>query len=106
MEDFREIVDFVRTFIARKNSSLSLHLLIGRQVSTRYMGINVGRGEDKKNFAVEVLKIKITGPNRSHFSILDLPGIFMYDHNVRECEMVGVRDMVAQYMARPEHVVM
>ncbi|KAK3180847.1 hypothetical protein K4F52_007805 [Lecanicillium sp. MT-2017a] len=74
-------------------------------VSTRYMGINAGHGEDKKNFAVEVLKVKVTGPNRSHFSILDLPGIISYAHNVRENEMNGVRDLVAKYMARREHIV-
>lgn len=71
-----------------------------------YMGINPGRGINKKNFAVEVLKVEISGPTRSHFSILDIPGIFSNDFNVNEGEMLGVRNMVIEYMKQPESIVM
>ncbi len=70
------------------------------------MGINPGKGTRNKNFAVEVLKIEISGPTRSHFSILDIPGIFSNDFNVRAGEMDGVRSMVIEYMKRPENIVM
>lgn len=71
-----------------------------------YMGINPGKGASKKNFAVEVLKVEISGPTRSHFSILDIPGIFSNDFNVKDGEMAGVRNMVIEYMKQPENIVM
>jgi len=61
---------------------------------------------NRKNFALEVLKVEISGPTRSHFSILDIPGIFSYDFNVRDGEMAGVQTMVAEYMKQPENIVM
>jgi len=76
------------------------------KVTTKYMGINPGIGTNKKNFAVEVLKIEISGPTRSHFSILDIPGVFRFEYNVNESEMFGVRSMVIEYMRRPENIVM
>lgn len=70
------------------------------------MGINPGKSSNKKNFAVEVLKVEISGPTRSHFSILDVPGIFSNDFNVKEGEMSGVRNLVIEYMKQPESIVM
>jgi hypothetical protein len=70
------------------------------------MGISTGKASNKKNFAVEVLKVELSGPTRSHFSILDIPGIFSNDYNVRDGEMAGVQNMVIQYMKQPENIIM
>jgi hypothetical protein len=70
------------------------------------LGINPGVGKDKKNFAAEVLKIEVSGPNRSHFSILDIPGIIANDYNVQKHEVENVRDLVIEYMKQPENIVM
>lgn len=53
-----------------------------------------------------VLKIEVSGPNGSYFSILDIPGIFVNDYNVCDGEMDGVRNMVVEYMKQPESIVM
>lgn len=70
------------------------------------MGIVKGQGPDKKNFATQVLRIELSGPSRSHFSILDVPGVFSSSHAVNPGEMEGVKDMVVKYMKKPENIVM
>ena len=75
-------------------------------MSTKYLGIDPGIGKNKKNFAAEVLKIEVSGPDRSHFSILDIPGIIANDYNVKKHEMENIRDLVIEYMRQPENIVM
>lgn len=70
------------------------------------MGIRDGRGQNKKNFVAHVLRVELSGPSYSPFSILDLPGIFTSDHNFNEKEMEGVQKMVVEYMRRKENIVM
>ncbi|KXH46427.1 vacuolar sorting protein VPS1 [Colletotrichum salicis] len=74
-------------------------------ITTRYMGIKRGQGLAAKNFASQVLRIELSGPSRSHFSILDVPGIFSYAHDVNEDEEHGVRQMVGEYMRQPANIV-
>lgn len=82
------------------------HDLCEVQVSDDYMGIMPGPGSGKKNFACEVLRIELSGPERSHFSILDVPGVFTNPYDVKEDEMKGVQDMVVEYMKKDENIVM
>ena len=70
------------------------------------MGIQKGRGDDSINFVASVLKVELSGPNRSHFSIVDLPGIFASDHDTNTMEMNAVKKMVVDYMRMPENIVM
>ncbi|KAL9041562.1 MAG: hypothetical protein Q9214_004065 [Letrouitia sp. 1 TL-2023] len=59
-----------------------------------------------KNFSRDVLKVEISGPNRSYFSILDVPGVFQSaTHDVTRDERDGVREMVASYMAPKQSVI-
>jgi hypothetical protein len=53
-----------------------------------------------------VVKIVLSGPNRSQFSILDLPGLFTNDSDVNKDEMRGVKRMAIEYMKKPENIVM
>jgi hypothetical protein len=70
------------------------------------MGISTRKG-GKKNFSSKVLKIELSGPGRSHFGILDLPGIFgAATRNVTEDERIGVDKLVTAYMQRPENIIM
>ncbi|KAK2049090.1 vacuolar sorting protein VPS1 [Colletotrichum somersetense] len=75
------------------------------EISTKYMGIRRGQGVLAKNFATQVLRIELSGPTRSHFSILDVPGIFSYAHDVNEHEEDGVKLMVEEYMKQPANIV-
>ncbi|GKT89184.1 vacuolar sorting protein VPS1 [Colletotrichum tofieldiae] len=79
---------------------------IMEEISTKYMGIRRGQGLHTKNFATQVLRIELSGPTRSHFSILDVPGIFSYAHDVNEHEEGGVRLMVEEYMKQSANIVM
>ncbi|KAK1450438.1 vacuolar sorting protein VPS1 [Colletotrichum melonis] len=74
-------------------------------ITTKYMGIKRGKGHATKNFASQVLRIELSGPSRSHFSILDVPGIFSYAHDVNEDEEHGVRQMVEEYMRQTANIV-
>ncbi|WDK19490.1 vacuolar sorting protein VPS1 [Colletotrichum graminicola] len=84
VDDFKEIMD---------------------EISTKYMGIRRGQGVHAKNFATQVLRVELSGPTRSHFSILDVPGIFSYAHDVNEHEEDGVKLMVEEYMRQPANIV-
>lgn len=60
-----------------------------------------------QNFSDDVLKIEISGPDRSHFSILDVPGVFQsLTKNLTEKDKTGVNSMVSGYMASLQSVIM
>ncbi|KAK1595545.1 vacuolar sorting protein VPS1 [Colletotrichum navitas] len=84
IDDFKEIMD---------------------EISTKHMGIRTGQGVHAKNFATQVLRIELSGPKRSHFSILDVPGIISYAHDVNQHEAYGVKLMVEEYMRQPANIV-
>lgn len=61
----------------------------------------------KRNFAEDVLKIEISGPNRSHFSILDVPGVFQsLVKDLTKKEKDGVKNMVSLFMRPRASVIM
>ena len=71
------------------------------------MGLVNELGRRKRNFSSKVLKIELSGPERSHFGILDLPGIFgNTTGNITDVEMEGVSKMVEAYMRKPENIIM
>jgi hypothetical protein len=60
-----------------------------------------------QNFSSKVLKIELSGPGRSHFGILDLPGVFSAPTGgVTRQEMNGVKKMVTSYMKKPQNIIM
>lgn len=73
------------------------------------MGISEGRQTDAKVFSSLVLKIELSGPERSHFGILDIPGIYSNRRDLTsraQAEMEGVKQMVISYMQKRENIVM
>jgi hypothetical protein len=71
------------------------------------MGIGSPLSSEDKNYSSQVLKIELSGPKRSHFAILDLPGIFSSRRDgVSKREMEGVTRMVTSYMQKPENIIM
>ncbi|KAK6858048.1 hypothetical protein PG995_005747 [Apiospora arundinis] len=75
------------------------------EVTEEYMGIRPGRQPGDKNFATEVLKIELSGPQRAHFSILDIPGLISNDMRVHTSEMDGIGSMIVEYMSKPQNIV-
>ncbi|KAJ0358160.1 hypothetical protein COL154_009411 [Colletotrichum chrysophilum] len=75
------------------------------EISTQYMGIRRGKGKGMKNFATQVLRIELSGPSRSHFSILDVPGLISNAHAVNKYEMEAVNKMIDDYMRQPANIV-
>ncbi|KAI3322339.1 vacuolar sorting protein VPS1 [Xylariaceae sp. AK1471] len=75
------------------------------EVANDYMGIKSGKGPDKKNFATQVLRVELSGPGRSYFSIVDIPGLFVNPDTVNEGEMHGIKSMIVEYMKMPENFV-
>ncbi|EPE35352.1 P-loop containing nucleoside triphosphate hydrolase [Glarea lozoyensis ATCC 20868] len=70
------------------------------------MGIGSPLSSEDKNYSSQVLKIELSGPKRSHFAILDLPGIFSSRRDgVSRREMEGVTRMVTSYMQKPENII-
>ncbi|KAI0436042.1 vacuolar sorting protein VPS1 [Xylaria telfairii] len=75
------------------------------EVSNDYMGIRSGKGPGRKNFATQVLRVELSGPSRSFFSIVDIPGLFVNPDTVNEGEMHGIKSMIVEYMKKPENFV-
>ncbi|KAG9238404.1 P-loop containing nucleoside triphosphate hydrolase protein [Amylocarpus encephaloides] len=70
------------------------------------MGIGSPLASEDNNYSSKVLKIELSGPNRSHFGILDLPGVFSSRRGrVSRREMDGVVEMVTSYMRKPENII-
>ena len=64
------------------------------------------KGQEAKHFSSDILKVEVSGPNRSHFSILDLPGVFQsLTKNLTAKEKTGVRDLVTSHMVPKESVI-
>lgn len=60
----------------------------------------------RPNFSSDVLRIELSGPNRSHFSILDVPGVFQSrTKDVTAQEMEGVKQLVSNEMRRKQSIV-
>lgn len=60
-----------------------------------------------KNFSGDILKIEISGPGRSHFSILDVPGVFQsLTQDLTKEEKEGVTRMVSWFMTPKQSVIM
>ena len=60
----------------------------------------------KPNFSSDVLRIELSGPNRSHFSILDVPGVFQTPtKDVTLLEMAGVKQLVLAEMNRKQSII-
>ena len=71
------------------------------------MGIKDGGRPKNKNFSSSVLNIELEGPTRSHFGILDVPGIFhALTNGVTEEEKKQVKKMVISHMKKPENIIM
>jgi hypothetical protein len=71
------------------------------------MGITGQSGSKKMNFSSNVLRIELHGPTRSHFGILDVPGVFhAVTDTVTEEEMDRVTAMVTSHMTKPENIIM
>ncbi|KAF6841063.1 vacuolar sorting protein VPS1 [Colletotrichum musicola] len=79
---------------------------IMEQISTKYIKIRRGTGINRKNFASQVLRIELSGPTRSHFSILDVPGVISVPRSVNENEMHGVQRLVEDFMRQPSNIVL
>jgi GTP-binding protein EngB required for normal cell division len=75
------------------------------EISSEFMGLRTGLGDDRKNFVAEVLKVELSGPQRSYFSILDLPGTFQNASMVNETDQVKVENMVKEYMNNVDNIV-
>ncbi|KAL5345943.1 hypothetical protein ACLOAV_008973 [Pseudogymnoascus australis] len=75
--------------------------------ASKYMGITGKRGTKKSNFSSDILRIELHGPTRSHFGILDVPGIFhALTETVTDEDMERVTAMVTSHMKKPENVIM
>lgn len=66
------------------------------------MSISKGR-----NFSSKVLKIELSGPERSHFAILDIPGEFGAGFGgLTKNESLGITQMITSYMKKPQSIMM
>lgn len=68
--------------------------------------VSLSKSTKRPNFSSDVLRIELSGPNRSHFSILDVPGVFQSrTKDVTAQEMEGVKSLVAAEMRRRQSIV-
>lgn len=64
------------------------------------------KSNEAKHFSSDVLRVEISGPNRSYFSIIDLPGVFQsLTKNLTVKEKKGMRDLVSSHMIPKQSVI-
>jgi len=71
----------------------------------KIMGVD-DRRKPNKHFSSLVLKIELSGPQRSQFGILDIPGYFTNPFKTSQTDMEGVQKLIISYMSKPENIVM
>ncbi|KAI9798528.1 MAG: hypothetical protein M1825_005333 [Sarcosagium campestre] len=60
----------------------------------------------RKSFSRDILKIEISGPHRSHFSIVDVPGVFhTLTNNMTADERTDVVEMVSSFMEQKRSII-
>jgi hypothetical protein len=102
-EAFEDLIEDVSNLVFRVNMPAANCLLQAKVA----MGINSQGTSEDRNYSSKVLKIELSGPNRSHFGILDLPGVFNAEiGGVSRREKDGVTKMVISYMNKPENIIM
>ncbi|KAM0550571.1 hypothetical protein ACHAPJ_008829 [Fusarium lateritium] len=75
-------------------------------LSENYIGIRKGSGKLKKNFVPDIVRVELSGPNRSLFNILDLPGLVYSQFNINGPEYLGTQELARQYISKPGNTVM
>ena len=61
----------------------------------------------RQNFSSDVLKIEISGLDRSNYSIIDIPGVFQSPiDGLSDKEEKGVKEMVESYMKSKQNIIM
>ncbi|EWZ34183.1 hypothetical protein FOZG_12186 [Fusarium oxysporum Fo47] len=74
-------------------------------LSENHIGIRKGQGTGAKNFVPDIVRVELSGPNRSLFNILDLPGLISSEYGVNEPEPLGTHELAKQYISRPENTI-
>ncbi|KAF2137063.1 uncharacterized protein K452DRAFT_353671 [Aplosporella prunicola CBS 121167] len=71
------------------------------------MGISRGL-QPLRTFSSDVLRIEVTGPEKEHFSVIDVPGIFQNTGkgNVTKEDIIFVRNMVGGYMKNSRSIML
>ncbi|KAF4944695.1 hypothetical protein FGADI_12517 [Fusarium gaditjirri] len=74
-------------------------------LSQNHIGIRKGQGAGAKNFVPDIVRVELSGPNKSLFNILDLPGLISSEYGVNEPEPLGTQELAKQYISRPENTI-
>ncbi|KAH7316966.1 interferon-induced GTP-binding protein Mx2 [Stachybotrys elegans] len=75
------------------------------------MGIRIGTNDDNPDasaFGEDILKIEISGPEQTHLTVIDVPGIFRVATPglTVESDVALVRNIVKRYMANPRTIIL
>ncbi|KAJ5517152.1 hypothetical protein N7527_008712 [Penicillium freii] len=72
------------------------------------MNLSSFHGDQKPTFSNSVLQLEIRGPNESHLSVIDVPGIFKNTtlDRTTKSDIVLVRNMVLRYMQNQRSIML
>ncbi|KAJ5186301.1 hypothetical protein N7449_011065 [Penicillium cf. viridicatum] len=72
------------------------------------MNLSSSHGDQKPTFSNSVLQLEIRGPNESHLSVIDVPGIFKNTtlDRTTKSDIVLVRNMVLRYMQNQRSIML
>ncbi|KAM0234334.1 hypothetical protein ACHAP5_010148 [Fusarium lateritium] len=76
-----------------------------QDLSENYIGIRKGSGQLKKNFVPDIVTVELSGPNRSLFNILDLPGLVNSSVNINKSELAGTHRLAIEYISKPKNTI-
>lgn len=72
------------------------------------MGLSTEHGDGKPTFSNSILRLEISGPQESHLSVIDVPGIFKNttSGHTTKSDIVLVRNMALRYMQNPRSIML
>ncbi|KAL9602656.1 MAG: hypothetical protein Q9219_001645 [cf. Caloplaca sp. 3 TL-2023] len=103
MECVRSILAFQALGARKTESFLKAGKLMGI-IKLESTGDDI-RNFGNRNFATDIFKIELSGPNRSTFGAIELPGVFEpQSTELTEREKHGIRDMIASYVSQKKNI--
>ncbi|KAK4218541.1 P-loop containing nucleoside triphosphate hydrolase protein [Rhypophila decipiens] len=107
----QETRDRIRVFHRQPDSFQATSLAAVIQEANKVMGIRPGDRENDLSlpmFSNDILKVEISGPDKPHLTVIDVPGLFQVTDEGRttESEKAMVENMVRRYMENERTIVL
>ena len=101
----------LRRYVAPATTGIALVFGLRKLKASDAMGIpapECRRADGQSNFPDDVFRIEVCGPEKSHLSVIDVPGIFRTTEEgiTTEEDKLLVKNMVRRYIENPRTIIL